>query len=336
MRSVAATLGLAVGAAGFEFLSIGDWGDSGAKEVAPAMGAHSPEFVLAIGDNFYDSGVKSVDDPQFKDKFEDTFTQDSLQVPWYVSAGNHDYYGGTTGVEAEIEYSKKSSRWNYPSLYYSKDITGKDGTTVTLLSIDTWRINGGDTFVSWDSVRNTGVVRDPAIVHDHVARGKISTTTRDLILSTFPVADPAVKAAEVNGSGDDAQLAWIDGVLANSTADWKIVMGHFPVHSATILEHGDTPSLKTYLQPLLEKHSVLAYFSGHDHILQHISINGINYLGSGAGARHHSGVNTFYSGLKGKLTGSYGFMQHTLSPKTFTTTFYDKDGTAHYAFNITK
>ena len=40
--------------------------------------------------------------------FEDIFYQDSLQVPWYVIAGNHDYYGS---VEAQIGYSKISSRW---------------------------------------------------------------------------------------------------------------------------------------------------------------------------------------------------------------------------------
>merc|ERR1711998_525819 len=102
------------------------------------------------------------------------------------------------------DYSNKkgtSSRWTYPSLYFKKDITGKDGTTATVVSVDTWRINGGDTFVSWDSENNTGVVRDPQIVHDHVARGKISTTTRDLILSSFPVAKSPIP--ELTSSGDD-------------------------------------------------------------------------------------------------------------------------------------
>jgi len=333
MRTLALTLGAAVGASGLEFLSIGDWGASAAKEVAPAMGAFNPEFVLALGDNFYDSGVKSVDDPQFKSKFEDTFTQSNLQVPWYVGAGNHDYYGGTKGVQAEIEYTQKSSRWNFPELYYFKDITGSDGTTVRLVSVDTWRINGGDTFVAWDSKRNTGVVRDPKIVHEHVARGKISNTTRDLILSTFPVAD---KPITTTGSGDDTQLQWISTVLGNSTADWNIVMGHFPVHSCTTGEHGDTPSLIKYLQPILEEHKADAYFSGHDHILQHIAINGVNYIGSGAGAKKHDGINKSYSGLKGTQTGTYGFMKHTMSSTSFETTFYDHNGKEGYSFTVSK
>lgn len=317
-----------------EFLSIGDWGDSGALKIAPHMGEHHPEFVLAIGDNFYNEGVKSVDDPQFKSKFEDTFTQPALQVPWYVAAGNHDYYGGTAGIQAEMDYTNKSSRWVYPSLYFTKDVTGKDGTTATIVSMDTWRINGGDTFVSWDSENNSGVVRDAQIVHDHHARGKISSATRDLILSSFPVAKSPVP--ELTSSGDDKQLQWLDQVLSDSKADWKIVFGHFPIHSCTTGEHGDTPSLIKYLQPILEKHNVDAYFSGHDHILQHIQINGVDYMGSGAGAKEHSGINKDYSGLKGSMTGKYGFMRHYLTSSAFSTTFIDQDGTESYNYTRTK
>ena len=59
------------------------------------MGKTNPEFVIAIGDNFYSKGVKSTSDPQFEQKFEQTFTAPSLNVSWYVASGNHDYYGAT-------------------------------------------------------------------------------------------------------------------------------------------------------------------------------------------------------------------------------------------------
>ena len=78
--------------AAFEFISVGDWGDTGAKTIAPDMAKHSPEFIFGIGDNFYNKGVKSVDDPQFKSKFEDTFTGPSLQVPWYICAGKMNLF----------------------------------------------------------------------------------------------------------------------------------------------------------------------------------------------------------------------------------------------------
>ena len=57
----------------FQFLSIGDWGTAAAKPNGKTMAKYNPEFLLAIGDNFYSRGVTSVDDPQFKSKFEDTF-----------------------------------------------------------------------------------------------------------------------------------------------------------------------------------------------------------------------------------------------------------------------
>ncbi len=53
-------------------------------------------FVLSVGDNFYPAGVRSVRDPQWAAAFEEVYTADSLQTPWYVALGNHDYRGGRT------------------------------------------------------------------------------------------------------------------------------------------------------------------------------------------------------------------------------------------------
>ena len=37
----------------------------------------------------------------------------------------------------------------------------------------------------------------------------------------------------IHSSGDPEQLAWINETLATSKADWNLVIGHFPVYSAT-------------------------------------------------------------------------------------------------------
>eukprot|EP01050_Picozoa_sp_SAG11_P002621 SAG11_NODE_134_length_15338_cov_3.876435_28_plen_163_part_00 len=115
------------GGAAFQFLSIGDWGASAAKELNPIMGRTAPEFIVAIGDNMYSKGVSGINDPQFKDKFEDTFTAPSLNVTWYVTSGNHDYYGGEAGIKAEIEYTQHSTRWEFPDYYHEHEVTTKDG-----------------------------------------------------------------------------------------------------------------------------------------------------------------------------------------------------------------
>lgn len=83
----------------------------------------------------------------------------------------------------------------------------------------------------------------------------------------------------------EIQLQWLDSVLTASTADWKIVIGHHPIYSAGS-KHGDTPELIQQLKPVLHKHQVQAYFSGHEHDLQHLrDAKELNYFVSGAGSK---------------------------------------------------
>lgn len=67
---------------GLNFLVIGDWGGQPDKpyytpaefDLANVMGKKAKEigsqFTLALGDNFYDTGVKNVDDQRFNETFE--------------------------------------------------------------------------------------------------------------------------------------------------------------------------------------------------------------------------------------------------------------------------
>lgn len=104
------------------FLALGDWGRQGGRDqtaVAAAMATAADEvgsrFVLSVGDNFYPAGVQSVNDPHWKESFEDVYAAASLQTPWYVALGNHDYRGKP---KAQIAYSARSERWNMPHRYF--------------------------------------------------------------------------------------------------------------------------------------------------------------------------------------------------------------------------
>ena len=44
----------------------------------------SPEFVISAGDNFYPTGLKGTDDPDFTTSFTNVYTAARLQIPWYA------------------------------------------------------------------------------------------------------------------------------------------------------------------------------------------------------------------------------------------------------------
>ena len=109
---------------GLNFLVLGDWGRNGEPDqtaVATQMGiaaqAMDAKFVIAVGDNFYEDGVKSATDPQWQSSFENVYNAPSLQLPWWVALGNHDYHGN---CDAQIEYSKINKHWNMPARYFMR------------------------------------------------------------------------------------------------------------------------------------------------------------------------------------------------------------------------
>jgi tartrate-resistant acid phosphatase type 5 len=124
------------------FYVIGDWGKMGIPNqqvVASQMNdwtqQENPQFIVSTGDNFYDVGVTDTKDPHWQNSFEKVYSRNNLvQKPWYISLGNHDYYGN---ADAEIEYAKINKRWILPSRYWSRIETAEDGSRVRFIFVDT-------------------------------------------------------------------------------------------------------------------------------------------------------------------------------------------------------
>lgn len=124
------------------FIVMGDWGRNGedhqrlvAEQMGKVASAASVDFIVATGDNFYPRGVASEFDPLWRYSYEDIYTAFSLQWDWYPVLGNHDYGGNP---DAQVAYSKISSRWQMPARYYSKLINvGSEGSQMLLAFIDT-------------------------------------------------------------------------------------------------------------------------------------------------------------------------------------------------------
>jgi hypothetical protein len=47
------------------------------------------QFVIALGDNFYNDGTESTEDELWETAFHDVYAAPSLNVPWYGVLGNH-------------------------------------------------------------------------------------------------------------------------------------------------------------------------------------------------------------------------------------------------------
>lgn len=122
------------------FVAIGDWGHANAKAraVAAAMGNTAAKigsrFVISVGDNFYPHGVSDVNDRQWTETFEQTFSEPSLMTPWNVIAGNHDHHGNAL---AQVEYGRANNRWRMPSLYYKRTEQLPDQSRADFFYIDT-------------------------------------------------------------------------------------------------------------------------------------------------------------------------------------------------------
>jgi tartrate-resistant acid phosphatase type 5 len=126
---------------GLNFLVFGDWGRQGEQdqiEVATHMAKASkdlnPKFIISVGDNFYEDGVTSVDDPHWKKSFEEVYHDPALQVPWYCILGNHDYH---SNCDAQIDYGKINPRWKMPARYYVQSQQIDAATTADFFYIDT-------------------------------------------------------------------------------------------------------------------------------------------------------------------------------------------------------
>ncbi|PRQ15846.1 putative Acid phosphatase [Rosa chinensis] len=99
------------------FLAVGDWGRRGAYNqslIAHQMGIIGEklniDFVVSTGDNFYERGLTSVNDPKYPESFTQIYTAQSLQKQWYIVLGNHDYRGNALAQLSSV-LRKMDSRW---------------------------------------------------------------------------------------------------------------------------------------------------------------------------------------------------------------------------------
>jgi acid phosphatase len=206
--------------------------------MATVAASNKAQFIISCGDNFYDTGVKSIEDPHWQESFETVYQAPSLQIPWYVTLGNHDYGGN---IDAQIAYHQHSPRWTLPARYYAIEQPLDDYSSTLFVYLD----------------------------------------TTPFLKRYYP--DGPESLAHVMDQDTDQQIRWLEATLAESSAPWKIVVGHHPLYSASPF-HGDSLELQETVLPLLKRYGVALYCCGHEHDLQHLMVDGLHQILSGSAA----------------------------------------------------
>jgi hypothetical protein len=298
----------------------------------------NPDYVLNVGDNFYWGGIDSIcgktdfaemSTNQFQYFFEDIYNGEGLNgKSWLGVLGNHDYGGFkyNTAWDQIMGYTyntKSSGRWMSPAQYYRSTVKYPD-FSIDYYFLDT---NVWDANPSWDtSPRN--------ICGFHNGGGSWCPNG----LNSTWICPTWFKNLW------DEQKRWLDDVVPLSTADWRIVVTHFPPYFG-----------KEDWIPLARKHEIDFVITGHRHS-QFVRAVGdkpeLIWPDWGAGA-YKVGFTDFLdptpwvvSGGGGGITSEhapsvdgnddqYGFMDLTLTKHYITVEAISHTGILRRAVNIT-
>lgn len=77
----------------------------------------SYKFILGLGNNILPNGVNSINDMQFKDKFENPFKEILEKVKFYNILGTSDY-STRKSINSELNYGTINKQWVLPHHFY--------------------------------------------------------------------------------------------------------------------------------------------------------------------------------------------------------------------------
>jgi tartrate-resistant acid phosphatase type 5 len=122
LRRAPATFRVHTAGRGVRVVAFGDFGDGSPSQRATAAAIRTEhlrrpfDFGITLGDNMYEEGAESPEDPRWKSWWEDVYGP--LGLRFYATLGNHDWKLSDSPA-AEILYSLKSTTWSLPAPYYT-------------------------------------------------------------------------------------------------------------------------------------------------------------------------------------------------------------------------
>mmetsp|Transcript_14471 Transcript_14471/g.15147 ORF Transcript_14471/g.15147 Transcript_14471/m.15147 type:complete len:296 (-) Transcript_14471:98-985(-) len=277
-----------------------------------------PNFILGLGDNFYPSGVDSIDDRQFQTSWENIFLKhNKLRVPWHIILGNHDYMGIP---EAQIKFTKSKRNpgglWNLPSEYYTLSFQEHD-FSIDLFGIDT---NGCQGHVIRSHPHTPDLLRQEKVwLQEELAR---SNSTWKIVFGHHPLY--------THGRGHSIPC------ICLRDEEYEYFKYHrVRREDVAVTERGYG------FENLFVNGAVDLYISGHEHVFQHHSNHGLLHVvcgNSGADPRRGYG---FYGGENTSQpidwfdkTNTPGFVEFRVTSQCIVVNFISFEG--HIFHSITK
>ena len=128
---------------------------------------------------------------------------------------------------------------------------------------------------------------------------------------------------ELNALDTVSQNGWIESGLRNSSADWKLVIGHHPLYTCGVRKN--QPQDMRKFEGLFNETHVDAYFCGHEHDLQvHKPEGSVTYFVSGGGG-HKRPIQTPFE-FTHFARSTLGFMVVEITSGKMTVTSYNENG----------
>lgn len=205
-------------------------------------------------------------------QLEMAHTLNSLDIDFVISTGDNFYPAGLSSVTDPqahdwVRVYQAKVPW-YVVLgnhdYYDNAQAQVDMTTVYSM----WHMparyydqNIGDTHVWF-------LDTTPLLENNHVHRDKVQSWM-DL---------------EQQRDNAMAQYNWLEDGLRSSTAERKIIVGHHPLWTFGEHEHMDNDELRVRISEWMTTYNVESYICGHDHNLQHVTVDNLQEFISGSGA----------------------------------------------------
>jgi len=287
------------------FLGDSGTGDANQRAVRDQLLRWPIALAFMLGDNIYDRGSKAL----FGSRFDDIYAPVMARGTAFHSAlGNHDvsFCSARSTLTDRLSDDADAYRWDILRCDVKAQLTHPGFGYI-----------GGHRYYSVRTDAATPSLGEVFVLDSntlHTSQSKVSPLHADF-----------------------AQVEWLERALAASSARWKMVIMHHPIHSPSVPlkfflfipfqeGHARELSLEQQIGPILKKYGVDAVLSGHNHFYARmVPQDGIRYFVSGGGGNK---VYDFKDrpGYVATGGGFFHFLYVRLTPERFEYYCVDRDG----------